>query len=65
MPGPLARIVATPEGEVAWSATSAGRGAWLCADSLECIEKAKRRKAFGRALRTELGGDPAIQLKAT
>jgi predicted RNA-binding protein YlxR (DUF448 family) len=56
--------VATPHGHVTWSESSAGRGAWLCADSPECIEKAKRRKAFSRALRTEIQGDPAIQLKA-
>ena len=58
--------MATPEGEVAWSEQSAGRGAWLCVDSPSCIEKAKRRKAFSRALRTEWDDrdDPMVEVAA-
>jgi predicted RNA-binding protein YlxR (DUF448 family) len=49
---------------VAWSESSVGRGAWLCVDSPNCIALAVKRKAFNRALRTEIVGDPAIQLKS-
>jgi len=32
----------------------AGRGAWLCERSLECLERGARSRAFSRALRTEI-----------
>ncbi|MHB8670859.1 MAG: YlxR family protein [Acidimicrobiales bacterium] len=28
-----------------------GRGAWVCANSMACVEEARRRRAFPRALR--------------
>lgn len=32
-----------------------GRGAWLCADTLgDCFDAARKKKAFGRALRCEI-----------
>jgi predicted RNA-binding protein YlxR (DUF448 family) len=43
--------VRTADGGLNVSRTAAGRGAWLCAGSAECIDLAVRRKAFERALK--------------
>ena len=61
----LIRIVRTPEGEVlADSAGRAeGRGAYLCRDA-ECLAKARKRKAFGRAFRTAVDGGQYEKLRA-
>lgn len=40
-----------------WDLTRAlsGRGAWLCIDTLgDCFAAARKKKAFGRALRCEV-----------
>ena len=40
-----------------WDATrqQLGRGAWLCVDTLSsCFDAARKKKAFGRALRREI-----------
>ena len=51
------RIVLRPDGSLAPDRHGAGRGAWLCAGSLEaCSQEAKRRKAFPRAFRTTVDG---------
>ena len=39
-----------------------GRGAWLC-DDPACFESAKRRRAFGRALRADVGPDEIARLQ--
>ena len=39
------------DGTLAVGRTLPGRGAWLCAGSLACVEQARSRGAFGRALR--------------
>jgi predicted RNA-binding protein YlxR (DUF448 family) len=47
----LVRVVRLGGGSLAVGREGAGRGAWLCRASPGCIDKAVRKKAFGRALR--------------
>jgi len=44
------------------TATRAGRGAWLHR-SPECLELAKRRKAFGRALRAGVADASRLEFR--
>ncbi|MGI8795844.1 MAG: YlxR family protein [Acidimicrobiia bacterium] len=44
------RIAAAPNGTLAVG-PGPGRGAWLCAGSVECLEQAVERQALARALR--------------
>ena len=55
----LVRIIRTPEGEVKIDASgrSNGRGAYLC-NNMECLQKAIKRKALSRSLKTEI--DPSL-----
>jgi len=55
-PGELVRVACRPDGSLAVGRHHPGRGAWLC-PSPTCFESAVRRRAFGRALRTDLTGD--------
>lgn len=57
----MARIAATPSG---WRVglTEPGRGAWVC--SAECFDRALRRGALARALRTPAPTDAAARLRA-
>lgn len=50
----LLRVIRTPEGEVRFDPTGKanGRGAYVCA-RLSCVEAAKKKKAFSRALKAE------------
>ena len=49
----LVRFVRLPDGSLAEGRTLPGRGAYLCADTLDaCRAVAEKRKAFARALRT-------------
>ena len=50
----LVRVVAGPGGTLEVGRYLPGRGAWLCAGSPACLEAADRRRAFSRALRTEI-----------
>lgn len=50
-PVELVRVVRSFDGTLAVGRTLAGRGAWLCAGSVGCLEQARSRGAFGRALR--------------
>jgi len=60
----LVRVRWGPEGLV--PGAGPGRGAWLCADHpLACLDEAGRRRALGRALRTEVGGEAIARLRAT
>lgn len=49
------RVIRTPEGEIRLDTTgrSNGRGAYLCADPA-CVQKAAKRHALTRALKTEI-----------
>ena len=40
-----------------------GRGAWLCAGSVACLELAARRGAFARALRTSVEPSAVASLR--
>jgi predicted RNA-binding protein YlxR (DUF448 family) len=53
-PAELTRVARGVDGRVAVGRHRPGRGAWLCAGSPACFETAVRRRALGRALRTEL-----------
>ncbi len=56
--GELVRVARRPDGSLAVGRHEPGRGAWLCAATIStCFETAVRRRAFGRALRTELSED--------
>ena len=43
--------------------SSAGRGAWLCAGSSECLDQAERRDAFSRSLRTSVSPEAVSALR--
>jgi uncharacterized protein len=55
-PGELVRVARRPDGSVVVGRHEPGRGAWLC-PSPACFDLAVRRRAIGRALRTEVTGD--------
>ena len=59
----LVRVVAGPAGELAVGRSLPGRGAWLCLGSPECIDAADRRRAFSRALRTEVTAPATAALR--
>ena len=46
------RVIRREDGRLEVGRTLPGRGAWLCAGSVACLEAAITRKAFARALRT-------------
>jgi len=46
----LVRVVRSADGSLALGEGRPGRGAWLCASSPGCLELARRRRAFERAL---------------
>jgi predicted RNA-binding protein YlxR (DUF448 family) len=52
------RVVRTPTGDVALDETgrAAGRGAYICRTG-DCLDKAIKKGALGRALRTPLPDD--------
>ncbi|MDQ3980219.1 MAG: YlxR family protein [Actinomycetota bacterium] len=62
-PADLVRVVAREGGIVVAGRSLPGRGAWLCKDSPGCVEVARRRKAFNRALRVEVRGEAIDQLQ--
>jgi predicted RNA-binding protein YlxR (DUF448 family) len=58
----LVRVVRRPDGFLAVGRRLAGRGAWLCRDRVECLDKATRRGSFGRALRAPLASGAVERL---
>ncbi len=48
------RVVRLPDGTLAVGRSLPGRGAWLCKGSPACLERATRRGAFERALRSSI-----------
>ncbi len=42
----------------------AGRGAWLCRESPECLQVAVRRHGFGRSFREPVGAEDVQRLAA-
>ena len=63
-PAELVRVVRAVDGSLVISRTAPGRGAWLCAGSVPCLEQAVRRRAFDRALRTAVGSGAIEALRA-
>jgi predicted RNA-binding protein YlxR (DUF448 family) len=57
------RIARTPAGGLEIGA-GPGRGAWLCAGSVECFDRALGRQALGRALRRRVTTAEAAALRA-
>jgi uncharacterized protein len=53
-PAGLVRVARRPDGTLAVGRGEPGRGAWLCAGSEACFEAAVRRRAFSRALRSDV-----------
>lgn len=51
----LLRVIRTPDGEVRYDPTGKanGRGAYVCARR-SCVESAKKKKSFSRALKAEV-----------
>ena len=56
------RIARTPDGRLEIG-PGPGRGAWLCAESIDCFEQAVKRKALGRALRCEISSTEVERLR--
>lgn len=54
----LVRVVKSPQGEVSLDLTGkkAGRGAYVC-NNLECLKKARKKKAFERAFQMQIDED--------
>ena len=53
-------LIRGPEGSrVVWdeNRTRGGRGAWLCLNEADCLEKALRKKVLSRAFRLEIEAD--------
>lgn len=57
------RVVRTDEDNVVIGRTAAGRGAWLCAEKVECFDAAVKRKAFARALKGPVSNESLAHLR--
>jgi len=57
------RIAAATDGTLA-KGPGRGRGAWLCAGSVECFERAVERQALARALRRPVTASEVDELRA-
>jgi predicted RNA-binding protein YlxR (DUF448 family) len=58
-------VVRTGDGQLALGRALAGRGAWLCANNLACVDAAAKRDAFGRALRAPVAATAVDSLRTT
>lgn len=63
-PDELVRVVRTPAGDLAVGRHRPGRGAWVCPDPA-CGDQARRRRAWGRALRAPVDDAAAEALART
>ena len=61
-PDHLVRVVRGAEGTLVIGRTLPGRGAWICADSPQCVQQAARRNAFSKALRAPVSPDVVLAL---
>lgn len=62
-PDGLVRVARRSDGSLAVGRSEPGRGAWLCAGSPACFEAAVKRRAFGRALRSEVASNQLASLR--
>ncbi|HWD54122.1 MAG TPA: YlxR family protein [Acidimicrobiales bacterium] len=60
----LVRIVLRPGGALEVDHRAAGRGAWLCAESVDCLDRAVRPQRFQRAFRAPVDPDALQRLWA-
>ena len=60
----LVRVVRTEAGGLTVDRSGPGRGAWLCAGSLDCLDRAVRRHGFDRAFKAPIGAAVAQRLAA-
>ncbi|MGK2958069.1 MAG: YlxR family protein [Acidimicrobiales bacterium] len=60
----LFRIVRGSDESLEIGRTLPGRGAWLCAGSVSCIDLASKRKAFTRAFRGHVRQETIESLRA-
>jgi predicted RNA-binding protein YlxR (DUF448 family) len=60
----LDRIARRPDGTIAAGRREPGRGAWLCSGSPACFDRAVKRRAFERALRTPVTNTDIEGLRA-
>jgi predicted RNA-binding protein YlxR (DUF448 family) len=60
----MVRIVRRPDGALEVDRSGAGRGAWLCRESADCLERAVRQHRFERAFRAPVEGDALQRLCA-
>jgi uncharacterized protein len=56
-------VVRRPDGSLVVGRALPGRGAWLCAGSASCLDLARRRRAFGRALRAPVEPSAEAELR--
>jgi uncharacterized protein len=62
-PAGLARLSRRPDGSLAVGRSEPGRGAWLCTGSVSCFDAAVRRRAFSRALHSEVSAHELAWLR--
>lgn len=60
--GELIKLTKTCGGEIVIGVQQDGRGAYVC-KSLECIEKAEKKRQLQRALKSEISGEIYQSLK--
>ena len=58
----LVRVRRRPDGTLAGRPYTAWSGAWLCAGSLGCVQRAARRNALTRALRAPVSPEAVLAL---
>ena len=62
-PAGLTRVARRADGALAVGRSEPGRGAWLCTGSVACFDAAEQRRAFRRALRSEVSGQELVWLR--
>jgi predicted RNA-binding protein YlxR (DUF448 family) len=60
----MVRIVQRPGGALEMDRRGAGRGAWLCIESVDCLDRAVRQHRFERAFRAPVDPDALQRLCA-
>jgi predicted RNA-binding protein YlxR (DUF448 family) len=63
-PEELVRVIRRDDGTLDVGRHLPGRGAWLCAGSIDCFDQAVRRNAFTRALRAPVEPASVASLRA-
>jgi len=61
----MVRVVRLGDGSLTTGRTLPGRGAWLCRDSVACVDVARKRRAFERAFRAPIAAGAVDELCRT